>query len=357
MSQSVLVAGFSTRHVARSAKLAGYEVYAVDHFCDRDLGWYTRDRSRFEELDELIPAITEMCQKHQIDWLVPTSGAELLESPVPLLGADTRSAERFMDKCATQDFFEEIGVEAPRLLPPGQFPAMVKPRSGSGGWRNMVVFCEAEKRAWDEAFNHAPAITQEVVSGAPCSVCCVADGSRARAIAVNEQLLRGSGRAEYGFCGSVTPLRDSRAGLLGGIGEKIAAASGCRGTVGIDFVLGDRAWAIEVNPRFQATLDTVEMAAGVNLFSLHARACGGSLPAERTRAGRVAVRTIVFAERDMVMKEDLSRFSPAVADIPWPGTEFEEGQAVISVFGQGADREEAFAMLDKHMKSIQQYMG
>jgi hypothetical protein len=59
----------------------------------------------------------------------------------------------------------------------------------------------------------------------------------------------------------------------------------------------------------------------------------------------------------MVMKEDLSRFSPAVADIPWPGTEFEEGQAVISVYGQGADREEAFAMLDKHMKSIQQYMG
>ena len=33
----ILVAGFATRHVAQSAALAGYEVCAVDHFCDQDL--------------------------------------------------------------------------------------------------------------------------------------------------------------------------------------------------------------------------------------------------------------------------------------------------------------------------------
>ncbi|MCA1917385.1 MAG: ATP-dependent carboligase, partial [Methanospirillum hungatei] len=33
----ILVAGFSTRHVVLSAIRAGYEVCAVDHFCDADL--------------------------------------------------------------------------------------------------------------------------------------------------------------------------------------------------------------------------------------------------------------------------------------------------------------------------------
>ena len=39
MRGRVLVAGFATRHVAQSANRAGYEVCAVDHFCDQDLGW------------------------------------------------------------------------------------------------------------------------------------------------------------------------------------------------------------------------------------------------------------------------------------------------------------------------------
>ncbi|MFA5255043.1 MAG: ATP-dependent carboligase, partial [Methanoregula sp.] len=53
MKGRVLVAGFATRHVAQSAARAGYEVCAVDHFCDQDLFWCTEDRLKFGELDEL----------------------------------------------------------------------------------------------------------------------------------------------------------------------------------------------------------------------------------------------------------------------------------------------------------------
>ena len=54
MSPSVLVAGYTTRHVAKSAARAGYDVYAVDHFCDQDLLWCTKDVMAFDELDECI---------------------------------------------------------------------------------------------------------------------------------------------------------------------------------------------------------------------------------------------------------------------------------------------------------------
>ena len=129
--------------------------------------------------------------------------------------------------------------------------------------------------------------------------------------------------------------------------ERIASASGCVGTIGIDFMTGDTVHAIEVNPRFQATLDTIEMATGFNLFGAHVGACHGTLPSRRPACRQVAARKILFAEKDMEISRNLVRFSPLIADIPWPGTSFEEGQAVLSVYGWGPGEEAVEAAEDE----------
>jgi predicted ATP-grasp superfamily ATP-dependent carboligase len=69
------------------------------------------------------------------------------------------------------------------------------------------------------------------------------------------------------------------------------------------------------------------------------------------------VREILFAERDIVVEEDLSRFAPRVTDIPWPGTRFEEGQAVVSVLGTGKDRSGALQDLGNTLNKLERYMG
>ena len=157
---------------------------------------------------------------------------------------------------------------------------MVKPRAGSGGWRNAVLKNDSEWLQWKTEFGDPPAIWQEVVDGIPASVCCVCNGTDARAIAVNEQILRGEKEAAYGFSGSVTPFIHPCSGEMIRYAEMVAASSGCIGTIGVDFVVGRRQpYVIEINPRFQGTIDTVEMATGINLFSLHVAACEGRLPA------------------------------------------------------------------------------
>jgi hypothetical protein len=177
------------------------------------------------------------------------------------------------------------------------------------------------------------------------------------AITANEQILRGSGDSSFGFSGSITPFDHPLAGEMIAHAERIAAASGCRGTLGIDFVVSsERAVAIELNPRFQGTVDTVEMACGCNLFDLHAGACAGHLPARRPGPREVAVRSILFADRDLTVTADLAKLKEFVADIPWPGTFFEKGQAVVSVYGRGATRDAALALLDKHISTVRQYM-
>jgi len=355
MKKKVLVAGFATRHVVQSAFGAGYEVYAVDHFCDQDLSFYARESVPFAELDELPGAVEEMCRRHEPDILAVTSGAEALSSRI-LCGTSPDKARRFLDKLETHRFFDEIGVSAPALLPEGVYPSMVKPRSGSGGWRNRVVRNTGEREAWKDLFGDIPVVIEELAGGMPCSVCCLADGRKAVAVAVNRQVLRGGSGAEFGFCGSVTPFRNGKEQELAALAERIAAASGCIGTLGVDFVSGDQITAIELNPRFQATLDTVEMATGLNLFSAHVAACRGLLPEKRPASLLVAVREILFADKDLTVGKGLQRLYPVIADIPWPGSRFEEGQAVVSVYGWGATSEDAKVMLDKHIRTVSPYM-
>jgi predicted ATP-grasp superfamily ATP-dependent carboligase len=355
MRKKVLVAGFATRHVAQSASGAGYEVYAVDHFCDQDLSFYTRESRSFAELDELPGAVEEMCRRHRPDLLAVTSGAEALSSRI-LCGTSPDAARRFLDKLETHTFFDELGVPAPALLPEGVYPSMVKPRSGSGGWRNRVVRNTGEREAWKDLFGDVPVIIEEVAGGTPCSVCCLANGKEAMAVAVNRQVLRGGSGPEFGFSGSVTPFRNGREQELAALAEKIAGSSGCVGTLGVDFVSGDSITAIELNPRFQATLDTVEMATGLNLFSAHVAACRGILPERKPSCRLVAAREILFADKDLTVGKGLLRLHPVIADIPRPGSGFEEGQAVVSVFGWGATSEEAKVMLDKHIRTVSPYM-
>ena len=357
MKARVLVAGFATRHVAQSAYRAGHEVCAVDHFCDQDLSWCTKDREKFSELDDLPGAIGRICGRHRFDLFIPTSGAETLPPPAALCGTPLETLGRFLDKRETQEFFESLDVPVPRLLPEGRYPAMVKPRSGAGGWRNAVIRDDPAMDAWRALYGDVPHIRQEIVDGIPASVCCITDGKRAMALSANEQILRGSGDSAFGFSGSVTPFDHPLSGEMIALATRAAAASGCHGTIGIDFVMGSNGpVAIEVNPRFQGTVDTVELATGCNLFSLHRDACSGRLPAQPLTVRQVAARSILFADRDMTLHEDLGRFRDFAADIPWPGTFFEEEQAIVSIYGTGLDRGAALAMLDKHISTVRQYM-
>jgi len=98
------------------------------------------------------------------------------------------------------------------------------------------------------------------------------------------------------------------------------------------------------------------MAYGCNVFQYHVDACRGHLPSGAMSPRQVAVRSILFADQDLTITADLKTLAPWVADIPWPGTFFEEGQALISVFGWGVTREAAFSLLDKHISTVRQYI-
>lgn len=355
----ILVTGFSTRHVAASAARAGYEVYAVDHFCDLDLRACTISCTRFEELEEIPDLVRQCISTYNVDAVIATSGAEDLQDiSVPLLGSVPEIAARFLDKTAMQDFFESHGFPVPPRAHQGTFPAMLKPCKGSGGWRNRLVNSETDIRIWEAEFPGEPYLLQEFAPGIPASVCCVVSGGKAKAVATNLQILRGTEEARYGFCGSLTPFTHPMAGTMREMAEAIATVSGCQGIIGIDFLVTDsQVYPIEVNPRFVATLDTIERATGCNMVQIHVNAFSGILPEHTPEPTTVSIRQILFSPGNLTIQTDLSGLIPAVADIPSPGTRFETGDAVISVYGEGPDEASARAALDKTIKAVSLYMG
>ena len=354
----ILVAGFSTRHVALSAHRAGYDVFAVDHFCDADLRKNTISCMQFEELADLPVLIRKMCDTFAIDAIIPTSGAETLDNlPVLILGTDPHTAGQFLNKDFVQNWFSSLNIPVPPLLEPGEFPAMLKPVSGSGGWRNMVVRSPDDIKAWKEAFPGEPFLLQKIVPGIPASVCCVAGCGRARALAVNRQILRDEGPYRFGFAGSLTPFDHPMQEKMISCAERAAAASGCLGILGIDFMVSDdEIYAIELNPRFVATLDTIEAATGINLVKIHLDAFHGILPESMPVPVQYAIRRILFADRACAVTDDLSFLSPGVADIPVLPALFEDGNAIISVYGTGQNAALAQEALDTTIMVVKQYI-
>jgi predicted ATP-grasp superfamily ATP-dependent carboligase len=264
----------------------------------------------------------------------------------PMLLARTLRTRGSATPIAVADSFSRAGSERRRWL--------VKPLASGGGhrvrpWRRGARL----PRGW---------YRQELVDGTPGSVVFVAAGRRAVPLGVSCQLVgeQAFGAAGYRYCGSILgaagdaqfardeALFDAASALASTVAEEF----GLIGVNGVDFVARDGVpFAIEVNPRWSASMELVECAYGVSVFGAHAAACAaGALPdfdlARARRGVGAAGKAVVFARRDIVVG-DTRRWLPGedaddrgaatLRDIPHPGEQIPAGRPVCTVFAAGRD--------------------
>jgi predicted ATP-grasp superfamily ATP-dependent carboligase len=185
---------------------------------------------------------------------------------------------------------------------------------------------------------------QERARGTPLSALFVASPSTCLLLGVTWQWLGRPG-APFGYRGSVGPwLLSKRERMrVQAMGQAVARAFLLVGLFGIDFVLSDgEPWATEVNPRYTASVEVLELALGRSLLAEHIRACtegAGEIGARRSRPREVVGKAILYAERPLVFTRELEAPGvtdwfdvPRVADIPRAGTHFRPGEPVCTVF-------------------------
>ncbi len=333
----ILIAGNNIRHIVSSARRSGYRICACDSYLDSDLLLYS---DRVEPLEKFNSLIKEF------EMIILGCGVEGARvSGDRVLGTPPRKMRKLLDKKRQWKILNNLGFDLPELVDDLDVNerGVIKPRYGSGGTGNRMVTGHTD-------YDKKSEILQRYVEGVPCSVCVISNGKKAVAIAVNRQLLGIKWASQYNqftYCGNITPFPASE---LENIAEEVVESLGLMGCNGVDFVIGDKPYVIEVNTRFQGSLDSIELSTDVNLFDLHVKACWGKIP-ERPEPKRHAGRIILFSKNKCQTYIDLTG-NPFLADIPPKGRQIDTGSPLLSVLGTGLSETDVTEKLKKRSQWV-----
>lgn len=351
----LLIAGIHTRPAVASAKRLGYYVSAVDYFGDMDLKIIAdelrsvvvqkpgKSCGRLSEnySDEKLIALAKDVEA---DFVILTSTLELHRENV--LGNSTKKIKKLKNKAYQLRKLKDIvrippteicktREEALEIAQNLGFPVVVKPASGAGGRRIVYARTPEEIPEYEEEY-----ILQPFIAGRSFSISIVSTGKRARAITSALQILgfKHCSISGFAYCGSVSPGPAPEQARE--MAEAIATRLGLLGWNGIDFIEHrGEVYFMELNPRFQGTLDVVERAYGINIVDAHIKACSGELVPE-PKPRRHCVRLSLFAEvRSMVSQNLLGR----AMDVPLKGCIIEAGEPFATVIACSNSRASALA--------------
>ena len=352
----ILIVGYSVRHIACSATRASHKVFAADSFCDLDLEACSYGIALLpqpldaQQAESLIQSYTE---KFSPDAVVLGPGLEEVRvKGVSVLNNPPEKAALVSDKLWLANWLEKRGFPfIPTAKSPENvsFPAVVKPRKGAGG-----VGCKLVERATDLQLDgymklEDGMIIQDWLSGKPVSSSIIGNGRDSRAIAVNEQLIGApwAGADGFRYSGNITPLEPLQPEMAR-MAEEIVSELGLVGSNGVDFLLTEKGpVVVEVNPRFQGSLDAVEMSTGKNVFKAHVESFKGILP-EKPVPKKVAGRAILFADENVKIGEPMTSWITGrdwITDVPRPGSDIKKSDPVASVLATGRNRAEVLNLL------------
>jgi len=393
--KTVAVLGFNARPLAMSAKRAGAEVIVSDYWGDEDLPeccsrWVTvltpkpgqRQRALLEGplSVTLVANMLDEIEDDQVDHIFVGSGFDdntgalkALESRFPITGNNSSVMRESRDFTTLEELANDNDLMFPSryvaksvgesldLCEEIGYPCVVRPpRSGGGRGITLVMNpAQAEDASWRIEFDETveEIVVQEYVRGTDASCSVLSSGDSAKALSVQGQLIGmpSAGRnCDFVYSGNYMPMTMSESvrSKMEEASEQICESLRLVGSNGLDFVVDKEGsiWLMEVNPRFQGTLEMLEHAGQVSVTELHALACRGELPMVRPTF-KSAVRLVVFARRDGTAP-DLSRFPNTVDRTP-KGVRVKRGDPVCSIIESGGSLQSCYARAIDTAKAIE----
>jgi predicted ATP-grasp superfamily ATP-dependent carboligase len=386
----ILIAGTSARAASDSAARAGFEVTAIDAFADLDRHASVRALSMPRDFDvratpRRMARAARGLAAEAVVYLSPFENhpqavAELARNR-RLLGNAPDVLREVRDPVFVYDALRRHGTPAARVRVDDLEHRKAGPfgpaggdrgRGGRAGWMVKPLASGGGRgvRRWRPG-SRLPArcYLQEFVDGVPGSVVFVAAGGRCSVLAVSRQLIGDSvfGAAGYRYCGSMMsldpddPWEGDRRLASGAHALADAASRLFRlvGVNGVDFVVRDGVpVAIEVNPRWSASMELVDRVCEAPLMAAHEEACRSGAPphVHRPRDVGVTGKAIVFA-KSRVTTGDTRRWIGSagwgdVRDVPWPGTSFERGDPICTVLAAGRTFADCYAALASKAAAI-----
>jgi hypothetical protein len=363
-------------------------MFAIDAFCDQDMLKCAKAAKKLETEGRfnsrcVEPAmLSEMIESFDVDFdaIIPASGFETLEPPesrFPVLHNDPSAMKQVSDKSRFAKLLESTGLPHPRTysyteIQNARFPLMAKPACAGGGIFNRVLYDLEELDNYMLSLEDAQIplkkeemIFQDYLSGTPASVSLISTQDRACTVAVNEQLIGVPWltRLPFAYCGNVTPLITPYANQMKNISEELIYQLGLIGSIGVDFLITDNGpVVIEVNARFQGSMDTVELATGSNIFEEHMQAFEGNIKQERARKPvyrQYAARAVMYADQRKVVTDNAMTgiLAKQTADVPNTGNVIEVNEPITSLISSGPTRKKVMDEIEQSVMFIRKCLN
>lgn len=357
----VWLVGASVRALASAAVRSGWEVWATDQFGDVDLResatryWPWKSPQHVARLAERLPPMP-----------VAYTGAlenrprlvRVLADRHTLLGNDESALAVVRSPQVWTELLEAHGfpvLPVCRQLPSGANPRewLEKPIASGGGRSIRWASGErASRRCFFQKHKPGPSWGAVFLAG-PCKV---------RLVGVTRQWLGGElrGTHPYQYAGSSGPvmLDDCHQRGLEARASAVAAAGGLRGWFGIDLVGEPGEWyVVEINPRYPASLEVLELASGKTWWADHVAAfLEDRDPGPNTTAATsgAAAKRIVYAPTSLTgqavlaaLEQTASTFGVSAADLPHGEVSFQPGAPMMTLLCRGSSREDVEATISE----------
>jgi predicted ATP-grasp superfamily ATP-dependent carboligase len=346
-----LLIGLSTRGLAESALKAGKDFVTIDFFGDLDqkqiCDGISLRREYAASLDSLNPFLF-LKAASPLEFAHMVYGGPLENHPEIL--------RRFAERC------EIVGNDAETVRE-------------VRNWKNLHLFCRKNSILVPETVDGieyvkkpkrsgggigiqrlSRYVVQKFMKGDHFSVSFLGNGKQAEVVSVNEQLI---GRKEFGarkfwYCGNITPISLDSREEIAGICRRLTGHFRLKGNCGMDFVMGDGLYVMEVNPRPQATLEIVERAFDLNLFLLHENAFKGEIE-KIGNPIKTWGKAILYAEKDVIMPKTHKWLDYNwIKDIPHPSEHISKSEPVCTVIADGCDRDDCYEHLIERAESVKE---
>lgn len=370
MSQkSVLIAGFSGRALAASARRAGYQPLVADAFGDQDtkvlaaacevLPHALRRGFAFASLSAALDRLSAAVPAAPVG-LVLGAGFEDTIDLIAQLGmryrligcpADTIAAckdpERFFG------LLRELGISHPetRLAPPADARGWLTKRIGGAGGMHIA-------RCRQNARPHKGRYVQREISGEPISMTGIL--GKGAAFAFARPWVAPMPRRPFrhgGLAGSIDLDADLEARLIEA-GLDVGRHLGLVGLVSFDFIVNEEgAHLIEVNPRPGAALDVFDDEAGT-LFKAHVAASLGEDPTRLLASSwqpRPRASAYLYADQAALTVPPI-HWPDWVSDRPAAGTRISLYRPIATVHAEAGSAAAAQGFVSERLGELHQLL-
>ena len=252
--------------LARSFAACGHEVFYPSSGTVIDSGTAV-ETGRFEET---LASLSKKCDAGLViapDELLGDL-TEIIEENTTNLGCPSDSVRLCADKLESTRTLAGENIPVPRTIGEGDYNGdfVIKPRFG----------CASEGiHRRKKGILKDGSIATEFINGEHLSA-SVITGKTQLLLTVNRQLIKINDKISYE--GGIVPYLCDREKEIADIAKKTTKVLGCHGYAGVDIVLADKPYVVDVNPRPTTSLIGITRVMKVQIADLILKSAFGELP-------------------------------------------------------------------------------